>query len=1470
MKLGGLKLDNKFADTIEGAWSYAKNILISKNFSELESESGYDATNSVVFNDTNYNLYGRLCTDNYILTFANYANTFRIYAVPTNGLPTLTKQQIVQCVTINTPLWVDAVFTYNNSGELIVIWSDGANAPYMINVSQCINTPITLTIPDSILLFPVFSDTNISAISILNEGNLKTGAYYFTVTYEIDNGLNTSFGHISNPVFITGVNLNQDDKKITGLAGGYTTTNAIGINITGLDSRYKRFKLGVIYKTNTGIQAYITLPYTINANGNFVIIEDLSILTITELEDILVTNPAFNKIEGLTISHGRLRIANCTTVPIISMANIYDYIICSTTPVLKMEWYFNDIISLNDPFTSYKNPSVIFDKKGFRTDEVYAFYLGLRLKTGGLYGVYHIPGRKAGSSGERTNQTNTIDGTPINDFILESTALQTGGGNHGSLGFWENTNEVYDSSYGTKIGDVSGDTYGGGRKVRHHRFPSIDQLMNWFGSYINSTFTNIATYFLGTNSVIVNSGDHRYCCFNGLDYYPPSGWNPPVNDSPMVLSPDNANQFTANTAMTVVITGTPTMPQTDGTGSVAIGIWINRVLQYSDQRTSVNGTTTFNTINQTFTLAVGDILAIGADGWTTIWGTTPLRRQCNFSLTIQTKTASITAKALGLRCTFDATQITDAPTLNFINSYIDSIEIFYAKRSMINQLKIDQSIGTADLPTRFHGFDSMANLLNITPNLLKLEAIPATIDYSVNNVDHTVLVTNYSTRVSGATNRFTLINKTSYFPALNTSTTPNNANRENCYALTTGHALANIAYGLVSIMNWKVDLYLDFANQQIVSTGKIIPITSPGTYNLYGGDTYLSKYSFIAIDSSKNVFIYYFPCESSSNITLREEGVNTIDKIYPSTLIQHNLPTSISPVDQDTFINAMIKAGQVNSYIYDNIWTAINMINQPEINNQNTIYKNFFPNRIFSSIEQPLTTDVVFLRRFNILDYYDIPNNKGAIKQLIGTKNLLYIRCEHSLFRGMDKDSLQTGDGVDLRLKSTDIFEGTVDEIFDDNNSYIGYSGKESIILTPYGLFGIDHIKKVVYHIADKYTDISKFGIADWLINRLNGTTFNPSTCLINSTYGKGISVGYDTVNKRAFINVMSDGGYSSFILSYNFEANMWVAFHEYSVKNFCSTKYGNLHLDGTTLRPITTGNYGWFTAFKDSIVDFLFNGNGEDSVLLKSIKWVTNIEDNNGVNYWDKTLTSIMIFSKNLCTGLITVTKRVITETNNTYTQSFVPNNGFLNGTAPCDAVYPLNITGSNPVGSWILASSYALSKNTFTASGNQTFTLSGSLTKHANATNITVNFFINGVQVWTSGVSTNPIDLSTYGVIKIPNGQTFSIEVHQYIPTTNGTPSGTISIAIYNPTGVISTGNSKFINGEWDYNYIADALIDPNSAFLDNDFNVIGGNINQSKTWSLKSKFIAKVFTIRTIFTNTGTLKYRISNIKINAKKI
>ena len=199
---------------------------------------------------------------------------------------------------------------------------------------------------------------------------------------------------------------------------------------------------------------------------------------------------------------------------------------------IKSEWV-RDFVDINSVKGSYKDELMVYNKRGFRPDEVYAFYISFLYNDGTWSGAYHIPGREKESVtiALQDSQNNYL--TPItvqediklSDVVLGDVSSGTitatdrvkyeeifqhdlGINDNvrwfqtrdtarvdGKMGFWQNETEKYPDDE-TSFGSSSGSP------VRHHKFPGYS-TMNGLNTTFVDTSADGSQQATGTGDLVV-------------------------------------------------------------------------------------------------------------------------------------------------------------------------------------------------------------------------------------------------------------------------------------------------------------------------------------------------------------------------------------------------------------------------------------------------------------------------------------------------------------------------------------------------------------------------------------------------------------------------------------------------------------------------------------------------------------------------------------------------------------------------------------------------------------------------------------------------------------------------------------------------------------------------------------------------------------------------------------------------------
>ena len=292
-----------------------------------------------------------------------------------------------------------------------------------------------------------------------------------------------------------------------------------------------------------------------------------------------------------------------------------------------------------------------------------------------------------------------------------------------------------------------------------------------------------------------------------------------------------------------------------------------------------------------------------------------------------------------------------------------------------------------------------------------------------------------------------------------------------------------------------------------------------------------------------------------------------------------------------------------------------------------------FDNTIHRSI--PIgDEESVYVYKFNPLDYYNIPVNKGIIVKLLSIGEAIIVHTKDSIFKFSGTNTI-TGNGTEnLQLQETNVFESGVSELFGSEQGYGGLQHK--------------------WHSAVSQTGYLLYDVSCYTMYFFDGTnTLQPISDNIKKALQKykfqSVRIGNDYFNNR-LICCFYDSWYylydddEDFVLtiSYSTITKTWCSLHDYRFDRCYSTKTrlylekyadSNLAFDNTKLYKIELTNDDSFIIpnelkiddliypyidkswtideetinSKYSMVDIILKVNYETIKTLNFISWICN-----------------------------------------------------------------------------------------------------------------------------------------------------------------------------------------------------------------------------------------------------------------------
>lgn len=419
--------------------------------------------------------------------------------------------------------------------------------------------------------------------------------------------------------------------------------------------------------------------------------------------------------------------------------------------------------------------------------------------------------------------------------------------------------------------------------------------------------------------------------------------------------------------------------------------------------------------------------------------------------------------------------------------------------------------------------------------------------------------------------------------------------------LATDHPIGRPAAFLINLCSLKTDVYKSFDDQKLVWTGYYKKINNtkrdtPSEYYtgessdaIFGGDTYISRYSFrstgvpygfsrlyrqsgsingtpndipFTVDGDGNGFIGNIDVGEapewgvSSNWS---QANNTIHSTLFSFLCEtDDLLGFRHSADQETGIT------EDQGMLFDRSVASDVVFNGPDNDNthmDNLLYMNNyslnqdirvaipFPKSFNSTTEFPTRTirsqnDEGSIsdryREFLALEFKDIPKNRGDIWNLFALGSTLYMHSERSIFVTKGKENLQLGDGSQAFIGSGDIFQQDPDELIPTLEGYGGTDAQFTGITTRYGQFFFNRRDKKAYILSEGIVEASAAGMEKWFLDNTPyeieqyGIDLDASYNTDSPTDLFGFVASYDPKFKRILLTKREVIPTAQFINAYN------------------------------------------------------------------------------------------------------------------------------------------------------------------------------------------------------------------------------------------------------------------------------------------------------------------------------------------------
>lgn len=396
MKTLGLDLDNSPHIAEDKSLRYALNVAIDKKGESYFNDPGFDFKTSLPEDHGNMTIIGTIPTNIGVVLFCyikdgTYDSAILYYTTTDN---VELKKIILGDFNFSIDHPIHGDYIYNYKEELIVTFTEGLESNNETRIINIYNPSYKefkdgeYWYDDNNRTFEVESEdvTKYNLIpnvifptinlNVIGGGNLQTGAYQVAIAYKLYDGTYTNFSTLSPVSVISG------DYESYNKIGEYVN-NAIEVQLSDLDNSYEYFKLAIVYIDEESQIPYETEDIKISKYDNqSYIISSLKSYAQISLDDIFIKNISYIKDQTLINFNNRLIRANVRTLDI----NKYD------TYLKEISKNINIRVEKKSSKDYYNT-----DKRYFKGNELYVFYIAFYDYKGDLINIYNIPAKELSS-----------------------------------------------------------------------------------------------------------------------------------------------------------------------------------------------------------------------------------------------------------------------------------------------------------------------------------------------------------------------------------------------------------------------------------------------------------------------------------------------------------------------------------------------------------------------------------------------------------------------------------------------------------------------------------------------------------------------------------------------------------------------------------------------------------------------------------------------------------------------------------------------------------------------------------------------------------------------------------------------------------------------------------------------------------------------------------------------------------------
>jgi len=528
--LKGMNMDVSSSNMPEGTYRRAQNFIYGKELDSLLQEPGL-AEKANHLNDQHVCGAYALPNDNLLLfaftqgTTNGSGSTIYKYTADTDSYSIVLADDELDFGP-NTVLKITSF--QNSAAETLVVFTDNINPIRILNIDD----------PDSDMTTnKLFSDSNLVELTVQQSqgsGGFEEGTHFFSVAYEAKDGSRTAF---------------------QGLHGPYPVKESLGtfdISMSNIDQDYEYLLIASLSFSGDALEAKIQRRFAITSATLERTVDNINPYNTLTVEELVAKPQVYTRAKTTTFYENRLYLGGVKEhdeADLQAFANVIQPIWCYGATGQDSSTH-----SVNLDETYYP------DNLRFMPGEVYAFYVSWIRSDGSETQAFHIPGFKQATvpltigadDSDLYVADQTINVSP--DVTINSiTALVSNGAANylhydkeagathyyqtrdtgtenstlynasdttdrarGRMGYWENQNETYPSAFpDVKRYEYTGGTVPAlndqaqtlaGELVRHHKFPTLNWLANNTSVYSSYNYNNRPTLSVEFEHVPIPDG----------------------------------------------------------------------------------------------------------------------------------------------------------------------------------------------------------------------------------------------------------------------------------------------------------------------------------------------------------------------------------------------------------------------------------------------------------------------------------------------------------------------------------------------------------------------------------------------------------------------------------------------------------------------------------------------------------------------------------------------------------------------------------------------------------------------------------------------------------------------------------------------------------------------------------------------------------------------------------------------------